>query len=89
MLCPENISRSSDKPSELEYMREKILDERDYAKERLIDSLEDLSVFQQGRWIGELQGYEKILSSIRSIEKYGVPDYKYKPPQDSENSECL
>lgn len=54
-----------------EELRDHIWEEKSANMEMLAERLGELSRFDQGRFVGEIQGYQNVLDVIRNSMKYG------------------
>lgn len=54
-----------------EQLREYIWEEKQSSADCLIDRIEELNTFEQGRWKGEIDAYDNLLQVLRNILEYG------------------
>lgn len=54
-----------------EELRDYLWEEKNTTMEMLTDRLSELSRFDQGRFVGEIQGYQNVLDILRNSLKYG------------------
>ncbi len=60
---------------DLDKLREHVVDERDHCSEYLIDMMEEFNSFNRGRYKGQIEAYDEILSIIRNIMKHGNVEF--------------